>query len=106
MLQTGLSHGVAIVPNAPKQRFSDPATGAHFEFDDMCGRLEKLKKKRFQEEMQSSRKSLNKDFKAASKPLSSQSKHKRDGDAEEVLQEDELPRQTRRVQNFVKSPKI
>jgi len=47
MLQTGLSHGVAIIPNAPKQRYSDPATGAHFEFDDMCTRLEKLKKKRF-----------------------------------------------------------
>ena len=47
MLQTGLSHGVAIIPNAPKQRFSDPVTGAHFEFEDMCVRLEKLKKKRF-----------------------------------------------------------
>ena len=64
MLQTGLSHGVAIIPNAPKQRYSDPVTGAHFEFKDMCVRLDKILKKRFQEEMQSSttRKSLNKDF--------------------------------------------
>ena len=57
MLQTGLSHGVAIIPNAPKQRFSDPQTGAHFEFEEMCRRLEQLKKKRFQEEMQASSKS-------------------------------------------------
>ena len=62
MLQTGLSHGVAIIPNAPKQRFSCPVTGAHFEFEEMCRRLELLKKKRFQEEMQASskNKSLNK----------------------------------------------
>ena len=64
MLQTGLSHGVAIIPNAPKQRYSDPVTGAHFEFKDMCVRLDKILKKRFQEEMQASttRKSINKDF--------------------------------------------
>lgn len=57
-----MSHGVAIIPNAPKQRYSDPATGAHFEFEDMCMRLEKLKKKRFLDEMQSTRKGINKDF--------------------------------------------
>lgn len=63
MLQTGLSHGVAIIPNAPKQRYTDPATGAHFQFEDMCMRLEKVHKKRFIDEMQqSSRKSINKDF--------------------------------------------
>ena len=39
MLQTGLSHGVAIIPNAPKQRYTDPDTGAHFAFGDMCERL-------------------------------------------------------------------
>ena len=26
MLKTGLSHGVAIMPNAPKERYSDPVT--------------------------------------------------------------------------------
>ena len=63
MLKTGLSHGVAIVPNAPKQRYSDPLTGAHFEFEDMCQRLESLRKRRIREEMQSSglRKSLSRD---------------------------------------------
>ena len=53
MLQTGLSHGVAIIPNAPKQRFTDPTTGAHFLFEDMCERLEKVLKKRFIDDMQS-----------------------------------------------------
>ena len=52
MLKTGLSHGVAIIPNAPKQRFNDPETGAHFEFSDMCKRLEALAKRRFVEELQ------------------------------------------------------
>ena len=63
MLKTGLSHGVAIVPNAPKQRYSDPVTGAHFEFEDMCQRLERLRKMRIREEMQSSglRKSLSRE---------------------------------------------
>jgi len=63
MLQTGLSHGVAIIPNAPKQRYTDSATGAHFAFDDMCERLEKVMKKRFMDEMSSSnKKGLNKEF--------------------------------------------
>ena len=52
--------------------------------------------------MQSSRKIINKAF--VNKPLS-QSKSKREATAEEVLQEDEMPKQARRVQNFVKSPK-
>jgi hypothetical protein len=50
MLKTGLSHGVAIVPNAPKQRYNCPDTGAHFEFYDMCTRLDKIEKLRFMEE--------------------------------------------------------
>lgn len=61
MLQTGLSHGVAIIPNAPKQRFSDPATGAHFDFEDMCVRLEKLHKKRLMDDLQESRKNQKQD---------------------------------------------
>ena len=99
MLQTGLSHGVAIIPNAPKQRFTDPATGAHFQFEDMCDRLEKVLKKRFMEEMQSSnKKGLNKDFMSQSdkrKEITSKG-------PEEVLQENSLPIRTRRVQNFIK----
>ena len=47
MLQTGLSHGVALVPAAPKERYSDPLTGAHFEFLDMCRRIDKISKTRF-----------------------------------------------------------
>ena len=63
MLKGGLSHGVAVVPNAPKQRYSDPDTGAHFEFGDMCKRLEKLSKARFVEELASQKKKgLQKDF--------------------------------------------
>ena len=46
MLTAGLSHGVAVVPNAPKQRYSDPETGAHFEFNDMCDKLEIILKSR------------------------------------------------------------
>ena len=43
---------MAIIPNAPKTRFNDPETGAHFEFEDMCVRLEKVLKKRFLDELQ------------------------------------------------------
>ena len=112
MLQTGLSHGVAIIPNAPKQRYSDPETGAHFEFEDMCTRLEKLKKKRFLDEMQSTRKGINKDFmktgelkpttQALEKNLKgSTHSNKKDLGPEEVLEESEFPMKARRVQNFV-----
>ena len=46
MLQTGLSHGVAIIPAPPKERYTDPNNGAHFEFSDMCRRLDKIFKQR------------------------------------------------------------
>lgn len=62
MLKTGLSHGVAIVPNAPKQRYNCPDTGAHFEFSEMCTRLEKLERLRFLEESRSKKKTIHKDF--------------------------------------------
>lgn len=62
MLKTGLSHGVAIMPNAPKERYSDPTTGAHFDYSDMCARLERMAKKRFLENMKAERKALSKDF--------------------------------------------
>ena len=62
MLKTGLSHGVAIMPNAPKERFSDPVTGAHFEYLDMCARLERMAKKRFLESYRTEKKALSKDF--------------------------------------------
>jgi len=42
----GLSHGVAVIPNPPKQRFMCQITGAHFEFNDMCQRMELLLKER------------------------------------------------------------
>ena len=102
MLQTGLSHGVAIIPNAPKQRYSDPDTGAHFEFEDMCTRLEKLQKKRFMDEMQSNRKGINKDFMKTgevkpSQALDKNSKNKKDQGPEEVLEENDFPMRARRV---------
>ena len=58
MLKTGLSHGVAIMPNAPKERYSDPDTGAHFDHIDMCQRLERMAKKRFLEFQRNEKKTL------------------------------------------------
>ena len=46
MLQMGLSHGVAVIPNPPKQRYTCPLTGAHFKFDEMCTRIEALMRER------------------------------------------------------------
>ena len=43
MLQIGLSHGVAVIPNPPKQCYTCERTGAHFRFDDLCARIERLK---------------------------------------------------------------
>jgi hypothetical protein len=48
-LKTGLSHGVALVPNPPKERYSCPETGAHFEFHEVSRRLEILARKRNEE---------------------------------------------------------
>lgn len=42
----GLSHGVAVIPNPPKVRFTCPVTGAHFKFEDMCSRIEGLMRER------------------------------------------------------------
>mmetsp|Transcript_25433 Transcript_25433/g.31809 ORF Transcript_25433/g.31809 Transcript_25433/m.31809 type:complete len:99 (+) Transcript_25433:18-314(+) len=98
MLQTGLSHGVAIIPNAPKQRFNDPDTGAHFEFEDMCERLEKVLKKRFIEEMQSNKKGLNKNFMKETRngdPLVRKEANSKTN--EEVLQENGFPMKARRI---------
>lgn len=62
MLQTGLSHGVAIMPSAPKERYSCPITGAHFEFRDMCKRIERLEKRRAVEYNLTNEKKINKEF--------------------------------------------
>ena len=59
----------------------------------MCDRLDLLLKKRFMDEMQSNRKSINKDFMKDVAPTKA---------PEEVLQENTLPMQARRFQNFVK----
>ena len=78
----------------------------------MCTRLEKLKKKRFLDEMQSTRKGINKDFMKTGelKPASSAHEknlkgsthsNKKDLGPEEVLEESEFPMKARRVQNFV-----
>lgn len=40
MLKSGLSHGVAVIPKTPKERYSDEKTGAHFEFNYMCTKIE------------------------------------------------------------------
>lgn len=46
MLQTGLSHGVAVMPNEPRERFNDHKTGAHFSFEYMCRKIDQLLKER------------------------------------------------------------
>ena len=52
MFQKDLSQATALVPNAPKKfPYSDPETGAHFDFEDMCFRLDKVLKKRVMSEM-------------------------------------------------------
>ena len=52
MFQKDLSQATALVPNAPKKfPFSDPENGAHFDFEDICYRLDKVLKKRVMSEM-------------------------------------------------------
>lgn len=65
MLKTGLSHGVALVPNPPKERYSCPVTGAHFEFKDVCSRLVLLAQKRNEDPKTSGHLKINKDFRAS-----------------------------------------
>lgn len=63
MLKTGLSHGVAVIPNDPKQRYICPDTGAHFKFEEMCTKIEVMERKRaIQYGLVSNVKYLNKDF--------------------------------------------
>lgn len=42
----GLSHGVAVIPNPPKDRFTDTKTGAHFTFEYMSRKIDDLIKER------------------------------------------------------------
>ena len=63
MLKTGLSHGVAVVPNPPKERYNCPKTGAHFEFNELCRRVERLKKLREDELNRTGERHLKKDLK-------------------------------------------
>ena len=52
MFQKDLSHEAALITNAPKKfPFSDPESGAHFDFEDICYRLDKVLKKRVMSEM-------------------------------------------------------
>ena len=90
---------MAIIPNAPKTRFNDPETGAHFDFEDMCERLDKVLKKRFLEELQQTRKGLNKDFMKDSKKKNDQVTNKDTNTkaVEEVLQENGFPMKARRI---------
>ena len=50
------------MPNAPKERYSDPETGAHFEYNDMCARLERMVKKRFLDSYKTEKKALKQEF--------------------------------------------
>ena len=38
---------VALEPVPPKERYNCPTTGAHFEFLDVCARLDTLARKQF-----------------------------------------------------------
>ena len=62
MLKAGLSHGVAVIPEGPKERYIDPVTGAHFKFDEICIKIEVMEKKREIKYGLEGTKSLNKDF--------------------------------------------
>lgn len=62
MLKTGLSHGVAIVPGPPKEKYQCPYSGAHFSFDVMCDKIKLMEKKRAIEYNLTVMKILNKDF--------------------------------------------
>lgn len=46
MLKMGLSHGVAVIPNPPKVRYTCPLTGAHFKYEEICLRIEGLMQSR------------------------------------------------------------
>lgn len=52
MIKSGLSHGVALVPNPPKERYYCPVTGAHFEFLDICKKLDVIARRRDDELIQ------------------------------------------------------
>ena len=52
MIKSGLSHGVALVPNPPKERYYCPVTGAHFEWVDICKKLEVIARRRDDELIQ------------------------------------------------------
>ena len=53
MLKSDLNDGAALGGNAPPKfpPFSDPQCGAHFDFEDMCFKLDKVKKRRIMNEM-------------------------------------------------------
>jgi hypothetical protein len=42
----GLSHGVAVIPNPPKERFSDAKTGAHFSFEYLSRKIDDMIRER------------------------------------------------------------
>ena len=49
MLAYYQNHGVALIPNPPKERYSCPYTGAHFEYKEIYQKLEKIAKLRIEE---------------------------------------------------------
>lgn len=62
MLKSGLTHGVAVIPDAPKERYIDPLTGAHFKFPEICIKIETMERKRAIKYGLEGTKTLSKDF--------------------------------------------
>ena len=62
MLAYDSNNGIALIPNPPKERYSCPVTGAHFEFRDVCMRIEKVMKQRAEELKKNGGMKMNKDF--------------------------------------------
>ena len=75
------------MPNAPKERYSCPETGAHFEYFDMCARLEKMRKRRDLELRRIEKKMINKDFMNSMKHATEPDVPKREFKTEKVRQE-------------------
>ncbi|MBM3456491.1 MAG: hypothetical protein FJX80_15380 [Bacteroidetes bacterium] len=63
MLTFGKNNGVVLIPNPPKDRYIDEKTGAHFEFKEICIRLEKILKMRQDDSKKNGNLRVSKDFK-------------------------------------------
>lgn len=64
MLRQTAGGEIALEPNPPKDRYTCPTTGAHFNFKDIANRLEKVVKDRYNEGLKSGNQKINHSFAA------------------------------------------